>query len=173
MEPHDSIRRRIGMRTLVTLILAMLMGVGGCGQETSLDPPTSDLAAEPLLTVSWAGGLCPNGRGCEWRQTWHADGTTVQSSLAFNPVDSPYWEETDPAEYPPADARLLVQLVADTTIADLDLGPFQGTCPTARDGAEATYVLHRQSDDESISSCSRQIDFNHQLMILVGALQGG
>lgn len=172
MELHGFLRRRIGMRTLVTLILALLMGVGGCGQDTGVDPPTSDLAAEPLITVSLAGGLCSSNRGCEWRQTWYADGTTVQSSLAFTPVDFPYWEETDRAEYPPEDARLLTQLVADTTVADLDLGPFQGTCPTAWDGAEATFVLHRQSGDESISSCSRDIDFKHQLMTLVIDLQG-
>jgi hypothetical protein len=161
------------MRTLVTLALAMLMGVAGCVQDTSPTPVASAPPAERLLTVSWAGGLCPNSRGCEWRQAWYADGTTVKGSLAFTPDDFPYWEGTDPLEYPPEDARLLARLVAATTLVDLDLGPFQGTCPTAWDGAEATYVLHRQSGEESISSCHREIDFNHPLMSLVEDLQRG
>jgi hypothetical protein len=154
------------MRTL--LLLAALVGVAApsCGGDdvevtTPPDPSTTvaetrtEPAADPIFGVRQEGGLCPDGP-CLDELTISADGSWV-STDSLGTFDAEL-------------AGRVRDLVAETAPEDITTGTFDGTCPTAYDGREITYLFLAR--DETISSCEWAIDVSHPLVVAIDEALG-
>lgn len=107
--------------------------VAGCASATT----------PPLASMSVRGGLCPSGP-CEELLVVDVDG-----GWEYVTTERP----ARTGRLPAAELARLRRAVADSAITAGPLPAFTGTCPTASDGFEVTYVLHTARGSRSASTC--------------------
>lgn len=68
------------------------------------------------------------------------------------------------------DLKKLTGLINTTDYELIKANKFVGTCPTAYDGSEYTYVFETNQQSEVISTCKYAIDHNEPIFLLLSTL---
>ncbi|MBI4020522.1 MAG: hypothetical protein HY367_04265 [Candidatus Aenigmarchaeota archaeon] len=141
------------MKPYVAIAMLLVLAIIALGFPLLLDSQ-KQAPAGPLLRIEVIGGLCPYG-GCHSEIVMQKNGHYNHS--AGNGFD---YREGD------LDAAMAGELAALIEKADFDAirsKGFTGLCPTAYDGAEATYTFYTSRGPESVDSCVSEIDYTSPL----------
>lgn len=101
-----------------------------------------------LLSITLVGGLCIDGL-CRDKIVINRDGS-------YSYKDSEHRKKAGVLEQ--KDITVLNFLTDRTDFNRIKSKKFEGTCPTAYDGAEKTYTFYTQGGVETFSDCQVQID---------------
>jgi hypothetical protein len=143
----------------VLVVVFLLVACGGA--ERGAPPPFGPSRAGPLASMSVSGGLCPD-EPCDDRVVVDADGAwqrirkgrvAYASRLGADQLDG------------------LRRAVAASGITAGSLPAFTGTCPTAYDGIEVTYVFEAPDGAHSASSCTVRIPADDPAVTILEGLR--
>lgn len=112
---------------------------------------TQELPVETILAVETRGGLCDYG-GCYARTEIREDGS--YSYKNGKGVQSN-------GNLPIKDVEELKKLIMDADFPAIKAKKFSGTCPTAYDGQETTYIFYAAK--QSIPTCTYNVDYSEPL----------
>ena len=109
-----------------------------------------------LLQISYSGGMCPSGV-CSSTKSILKDGSFLVNGELKTKISEQEINE-------------LQSLIASTDFASVKAVKFIGTCPTAYDGQELTYIFYTPKGLETIASCQVKIDINSPLFAKIDQL---
>lgn len=130
------------MKAVLT-ILALACSLAGCSASNDAN---SDQPSPVKLTATYTGGVCDYG-GCFSTVTVTDDGEWTSKSGRGKHSGRLNDQQT----------KKLMEAVRDAKRSDLVSGPFKGTCPTAYDGGQVEYTLHRPAGRLTVNSCKDQL----------------
>jgi len=111
-------------------------------------------AQEPILKVISTGGMCPYG-ACRTEVIIDLSGsytwTEGQDGTGFKQLRGK-------GQIPSKEMQSLLKEIEMTDFEEIKSHKFVGTCPTAFDGPEKTYVFPKTEGEEVIPSCKYAID---------------
>jgi hypothetical protein len=123
-------------------------------------------AQEPTIKFISDGGMCPYG-GCRSAVVIKLNGTYTWTE---GPGQRGYQQIRGKGQISTREMKLLLQEIDATDFAKIKSHKFVGTCPTAYDGQENTFVFPTPKGEEAISSCKYTIDPNEQVLIHIKKL---
>lgn len=126
---------------------------GSTAARTSVSPIAKS-QPQILLKVTYAGGVCPNGKTC-------------LTEKAISPTGMYYRDEVQQYQLNRSDTSQLAKLINQQDFSRLRARPFTGTCPTKTGGQEVTYAFYTSKGLEKLSTCEFEIDFTSPIFVLI------
>lgn len=147
---------------ITALIVSSLPAINCQAKRANIvtNPTTSPVENNILITIIVSGGRCVYGL-CRSELNINSDGsyTTVEN------------KKKNSGQITKDDLMELQQLIQSTNFNEIKSKPFTGTCPTAYDGSEITYIVKVDNANESISTCKYAVDPNLPLFTKLNKLR--
>jgi len=128
--------------------------------------PSEINAQEPILKVISTGGMCPYG-ACRSEVIIDLSGSYTWTE---GPGQTGHQQLRGKGQIPSKEMQSLLKEIEMTDFEKIKSHKFVGTCPTAFDGPEHTYVFPKTKGEEVIPSCKYAIDKNEPVIIHVNRL---
>jgi len=128
--------------------------------------PTEIKAQDPILKVISTGGMCPHG-ACRSEVIIDLSGSYTWTE---GPGQTGSEQLRGKGQIPSKEMQALLKEIEITDFEKIKSHKFAGTCPTAFDGQETTYVFPKTKGEEIIPSCKYAIDKNEPVIIHLNRL---